>query len=190
MKLKPLFVSTSKYKIEEFKIIVNSRFDFSIINEEYPDIIEIQGTKEEVVIDKAIKAYQMFKRPVIVDDEGLNIVELNGFPGPYLKDFQNTLKNEGMYNIFKKLNATLISYVIYAITYNGIDVFQFYGETEFKPIIYREDKQNDANYWEVITHNSVENNLRLSQLKPEEKNYNWYMRKQAIDKLTEYIKAI
>lgn len=194
MKVKPIFVSTSKPKIEEFKTIVNSRFEYSLVNEEYnnldyPEIIEIQGNIEEVANDKAIRAFQIFKKPVIVDDESLNIVELNGFPGPYLKDFQNSLRNEGMYNFFIKFNCTLISRVIYAVSFDGVNVTQFSGESKFNCIKYRENKEKEANFWEVITHDNI-NNKRLSELSSSEKNYDWYMRKQAIDKLVDYMNSL
>lgn len=48
---------------------------------------EIQGSAEEILIHKAKRAYKIFKRPVLVDDVSVNIGELNGFPGPYMKDF-------------------------------------------------------------------------------------------------------
>lgn len=52
------------------------------------DIAEIQGTKEEVALDKLQKAMVGNEdKIVIIDDTSIEIKALNGFPGPYGKDF-------------------------------------------------------------------------------------------------------
>lgn len=50
------------------------------------DIDEIQGEDPEVVVrDKARKAFELIRKPVIVSDDSWSIPALNGFPGPYMK---------------------------------------------------------------------------------------------------------
>ena len=52
------------------------------------DLDEIQSTKlEEIVESKARQAYDIVKRPVIVDDVGLGFTALDGLPGPFVKFF-------------------------------------------------------------------------------------------------------
>lgn len=47
---------------------------------------EIQSEDPEMVIrDKTHRAYQKFKRPLIVSDDSWSIPALHGFPGPYMK---------------------------------------------------------------------------------------------------------
>lgn len=51
------------------------------------DIDEIQGDNPELIVrDKARKAYELVKQPLIVSDDSWDILGLNGFPGAYMKD--------------------------------------------------------------------------------------------------------
>lgn len=50
------------------------------------DLEEIQDTQlEKVALHKLKQAYELTKKPVIIDDVGLYIEEWNGFPGPLIK---------------------------------------------------------------------------------------------------------
>ncbi|HJJ31074.1 MAG TPA: XTP/dITP diphosphatase [Methanocorpusculum sp.] len=51
---------------------------------------------EEVAHAKAEQAYAVLKRPLIVDDTGLFIEAVNGFPGPYAAYVQDTIGNAGI----------------------------------------------------------------------------------------------
>lgn len=54
------------------------------------DIPEIQAaTTEEVALDKAAKAFEIIKKPLLVSDHGWLVSALKGFPGPYMK-YMNT----------------------------------------------------------------------------------------------------
>lgn len=48
---------------------------------------EIQGDPKEIIRYKLNRAYEIYKHPVLVDDVSVNMEALNGFPGPYQKDF-------------------------------------------------------------------------------------------------------
>lgn len=61
------------------------------------DTIEPQSDSvSEVAKEKARQAYSALKRPLIVDDTGLFIESLNGFPGVYAAYVQDTIGNEGI----------------------------------------------------------------------------------------------
>jgi non-canonical purine NTP pyrophosphatase (RdgB/HAM1 family) len=50
------------------------------------DLPEVQAeTVAEVALAKAKAAYAALKRPVIVEDAGVELLALGGFPGPYIK---------------------------------------------------------------------------------------------------------
>ena len=51
------------------------------------DLIEIQGTSEEIVKYKCKMAFEKLLEPCIVEDVGLAIDGMNGLPGPYIKSF-------------------------------------------------------------------------------------------------------
>ncbi|KAM0673423.1 nucleoside triphosphate pyrophosphohydrolase ham1 [Gurleya vavrai] len=81
------YVSTNLNKFKEF----SSLFPYKIEQEKL-EILEIQGTSEEIAHAKAKKAFKMLQNIgddsiVIVDNVSLEISALNNFPGPYIKYF-------------------------------------------------------------------------------------------------------
>ena len=57
---------------------------------------EPQGTLEEVALSGAKYASRKLDKPVIVEDAGLFIRALNGFPGTYSHFVQDTIGNQGI----------------------------------------------------------------------------------------------
>lgn len=50
------------------------------------ELAEVQAsTTAEVALQKAKAAFEQVKRPVIVEDAGVELVALGGFPGPFIK---------------------------------------------------------------------------------------------------------
>lgn len=72
------------------------RKDIKIIRTDL-DLVEIQAdTVAEVSMNKARQAYEKIKSAVLVDDSGLAIEALNGFPGVYAKYVYSTIGAEGI----------------------------------------------------------------------------------------------
>lgn len=68
------------------------------------DLVEIQADNGEVIAaDKALQAFETFKRPVAVTDDSWNIPGLNGFPGPYMKYINQWFKTEDFLRLTKDL---------------------------------------------------------------------------------------
>lgn len=64
--------------------------------------VEIQSQSlEEIVRVSAVNAYTLLKIPLIMEDSGLFIEALNGFPGPYTNYVRNTIGLEGILNLLK-----------------------------------------------------------------------------------------
>jgi len=185
------FASTNIIKINEFNFLNNNRIDkyFKIEYDKIPDFPEIQGTAEEVAIEKAKNAYKFLKCPCIVDDESFYVDALNGFPGPYLKDYEKSLKAKGIYEVMNKFeNDNCYAQVIYAFTFDGMKVELFKGITYCKAIKPREEYELCEKYWESIV--PIEKKKRFSEIEMNEFNDNWYMRKQAIDLFIKYLDNI
>ena len=69
------------------------------------DIIEPQlNTIEEIALYKAQHAYKKLKKPVIVQDSGLIIKELQDFPGPYTKYVSKTIGCKGILKLLEGSN--------------------------------------------------------------------------------------
>lgn len=89
------FASTNQNKHREVQSILSSKgisVDFAQVN-----LVEIQSDSlEEISKEKARSAFAQVRRPVIVEDDGLFIDALNGFPGQYSSFVYKTIGNEGI----------------------------------------------------------------------------------------------
>ncbi|MEM3442723.1 MAG: XTP/dITP diphosphatase [Candidatus Bathyarchaeia archaeon] len=66
--------------------------------------LEIQSESlEEIAKTSALDAYKRCELPIIVEDAGLFIEALNGFPGPYSSYVYKTIGNIGLLRLMEKL---------------------------------------------------------------------------------------
>ena len=85
MKTKLIIVTGNSLKFKELSSYLNEYF---ICEQAKLDSYnEIQGDPDEILLHKLKAAYEYFQAPVLVDDTSLHFDELNGFPGPYIRDF-------------------------------------------------------------------------------------------------------
>lgn len=85
-----IFVTSNKEKIDSAKRNLNPLgIEFESQN---LHIVEIQSNSmEEIVLDKAQKAYAQLQVPLFVSDHGWSITALKGFPGPYMRSMNDWL---------------------------------------------------------------------------------------------------
>lgn len=75
------FVTSNDNKVREVEAILNMKIQKADI-----DLAEIQSLDvEDVVKDKAVRAYEKIKKPLFVEDTGIYIQSLNNFPGALAK---------------------------------------------------------------------------------------------------------
>jgi XTP/dITP diphosphohydrolase len=113
------FVSTNQNKFLEVQSILSTRsiaVDFSQIH-----LVEIQSDSlEEIAREKAKTAIAKMGRPVIVEDDGLFIDSLAGFPGQYSSFVFRTIGNDGILKLLAR-SAERSAYFSSVIAfYNGI----------------------------------------------------------------------
>lgn len=96
--------NTGKIAILEAELIERSlRNDFQVIKHDI-DLVEIQSDSiADISRYKAQQAWELLKKPVIVNDGGLNIPGLNGFPGAYTKYMITTLGAEAFFKLVHDL---------------------------------------------------------------------------------------
>lgn len=89
---------------------------------------EIQAdTTEEISMDSARKVSLSIKEDFFLEDTGLYIDELNGFPGPYSSFVASTIGNEGILGLMSGKSRT--ARFITIITYHSKgELKQFKGE--------------------------------------------------------------
>lgn len=119
-----LFASSNKNKYEEAKFVL-SKFGINLKFFKY-NLEEIQAdTLDEIALYKVQSAFSQCTKPVIIEDDGLFINSLNGFPGPYSSYVFRTIGNRGVLNLLKsKRNAIFQSVIAYCETKGDVLLFE------------------------------------------------------------------
>lgn len=105
------FASSNQDKFDEARSILS---EFGIDIKLFKcSLEEIQTcTLEEVAQHKANLAYLLCSKPVIVEDAGLFIAALKGFPGPYSSFVFETIGNKGILKMLSKKRSAVFQSVI------------------------------------------------------------------------------
>ncbi len=93
MKPKLFIVTANPMKFNEISSKLSEFYDCEAKIFSEP---EIQGNPEEIIKHKLLRAYDIFRVPVLVDDTSVHLDFLNGFPGPYIKYFWECFTPEEM----------------------------------------------------------------------------------------------
>lgn len=89
-----IFATTNVHKLKEASVILEPK-GFTVLSGS-ADVVEIQSEDPiEVCEDKARKAYEQIGKPLIVDDAGLFVPRLKGFPGTMTSQVADTIGIEG-----------------------------------------------------------------------------------------------
>jgi XTP/dITP diphosphohydrolase len=109
--MKIVFLTGNKNKLLEARNILGK--DITILNKKI-DLDEIQTTSvEDVIKHKILAAYKILKKPVIAEDTGVYIKNMNGFPGALIKFYLDKIGNKGIVKFNGGSNAyaeTIIGY--------------------------------------------------------------------------------
>ncbi len=128
-----LFSTTNKHKIREANEtskIYGIRFEQININYH-----EIRDEKFENIASEGVKyVYKKIKKPVIVEDSGIIIDALNGFPGTFSAYVEKKLGNKGILNLMRDVeerNRTA-RYISAVAFFDGKILKTFVGTVEGK----------------------------------------------------------
>jgi len=95
------FASSNIHKFKEVKKILNTfGINIKFFNCKLKEIQSDSLT--EIANNKAKQAFLMCRKPVLVEDDGLFIDILNGFPGPYSSYVFSTIGNKGILKLLKQ----------------------------------------------------------------------------------------
>lgn len=90
-------VTGNQKKLKEWQAIIPADIELESTS---IDLIEIQSdAPEEIVTDKAKRAYDVVKQPVVVEDVSAGLDKYGGLPGPFVKFFQQRLGGDALYKI-------------------------------------------------------------------------------------------
>ena len=127
------FVSNNIHKYSEIKSILHDRTTDITLNFYKQNIIEIQDDEiEKIAIEKAKSAYNIVKRPIIIEDDGLFINSLNGFPGQYSSFVFKSIGNRGILRLLEGSRARSAFFKSIFVYTNGIITRVFIGQINGK----------------------------------------------------------
>ena len=121
------FASSNMHKFSEAKAVLSNHklthfpFDYNELRYDTPT---------EIAIDAVIEAYRRVKKPIFVEDSGLFIDSLNGFPGTFSAWALKKISLEGILTLLKNKtdrNSHFESSIAY---HDGSNIHVFKGVTE------------------------------------------------------------
>lgn len=125
------FASTNQNKFREVQSILSPhgiQADFM-----QADLLEIQSDSlVEIAREKAKSAYARAERPVIVEDDGLYIDALQGFPGQYASHAFKTIGNAGILKLLEGAQDRSAHFRSVIAYFDGKDVQTFEGRVNGK----------------------------------------------------------
>ena len=161
-----IYATTNKYKLAGARqALAGTGVNLIAPDKILPDVPEIQSDDQAAVsVDKALKYYELLKRPLVVMDSGLFIDELGGFPGVYTKYALDTI---GIDRIIRLLGDNNRAYTQRTITYFDGDKPQTFT-LKLHGILLKEPRgdngRNYDNYFLPDNHNKT-----LAEMTREEK---------------------
>lgn len=95
----PVFITGNKHKADYLSRLIEMPLQHQSIS-----LDEIQSTNlDDIVKCKARQAYEIIKKPVLVEDVSLGFSALDGLPGPFIRFF--TEPKDGLENLCRMLDS-------------------------------------------------------------------------------------
>ncbi len=163
-KQKLIIVTGNKMKFESLSRFMSSYFNCEQGN--FSEYNEIQGEPDEILKHKMLAAFNEFQAPVLVDDVSVHFDMLNGFPGPYAKDFFGAISQ---YEVGRRFEGEKIQTVCrLGICFSPDDFVISVGKVSGVIVKALEDEKN-ANTFDVCV--KIDGtNKRMCEMTPEEKD--------------------
>ncbi|XP_018653280.1 putative inosine triphosphate pyrophosphatase (itpase) (inosine triphosphatase) [Schistosoma mansoni] len=97
------FVTGNPNKLTEFLKIIGEEFAGKVKTVDL-DLPEVQGSVEDVSIQKCLSAFKIINGPVLIEDTALCFKALNGMPGPFIKWFLKAVGPDGLPRMLTDFN--------------------------------------------------------------------------------------
>jgi XTP/dITP diphosphohydrolase len=122
-----VFVTTNYGKFKEVEnILLKYNINIEMINMRK---IEIQDDDlTSIATYAALTSFYAIRKPVLIDDSGLYIEELGGFPGPYSDYVIKKLGLNGVIEIIRRLRSRKATFISALAYYDGKELKVFKGE--------------------------------------------------------------
>lgn len=179
------FVSNSKEKFEEIKLITAAQGEDWDISWKKAEVTEIQEDEEKVLIQKkALEAFRLLRRPVLVEHTALKINAFNKLPGLHTNYFYSKLGCEKIVRFCKcegDFKATVMS--VFCLC-DGKRYYIGIGSEEGEIIRSIDGIDQKSGFgWDVIFTPDKDNPARKTYACLENRKNNHFMRRLAWENL-------
>lgn len=172
------FLSRNEHKISEASTILKS-VGVDLIPVHLP-IDELQSDDVQAIVrNKTLRAFHLLGHPVFVEQTGLFLQDMNGFPGGLTQVFWDTLKKERVVSLFGGGSVTAKTQIGFC---NGQRIFHFEGAIE--GTIAREPRGDDRFQWDCVF---IPEGHKQTFAEMGEKKNEISMRKLALDALAAHL---
>lgn len=169
-----IFATFNNHKVYEINKIINNCKIVSLKDINFTDeIIENENTFIENSLIKCRSVYQRYKKPVLADDSGICVNQLNGDPGVYSARYGSSKFNDKERYHFllnrldrnKDLSASFVCALVLFVSPNRI----YIAQEEIKGLITFDPKGNNGFGYDPIFF-LKEYGKTMAELSDEEKN--------------------
>lgn len=127
-----------------------NKYGIAITQEPHLEIAELQNDDgEPIARHKAVEAFKILQKPVVVTDDAWIIPGLNGFPGPYMKSVSHWFRIEDWLNLTKPLTDRRV-FLRQILVYQDAHE-QMLFSIDVEGLLLRESRGTSANTNQPIT---------------------------------------
>lgn len=174
------FLSRNQHKIAEASTILKS-VGVELVAVHLP-IDEIQSDNVQAIVrNKTLRAFHLLGYPVFVEQTGLFLKELNGFPGGLTQVFWDTLQKERVARLFGGGSVTAKTQIGYC---NGKQILHFEGT--INGTISSEPRGDDSFQWDCVF---IPDGHEQTFSEMGEKKNEISMRKRALDAFATHLES-
>ncbi len=165
------FVSSNIHKFHEVSHIL-SAYKVATVLLKKVDAVEIQDNNiERISRANAIDAFNKSGLPVVVEDAGLFVDSLNGFPGPYSSYVYKTIGNNGILRLLEKSDNRKACFKSVAafLSFKMNEPMHFVGEVKGEII---KERQGDQGFGFDPIFKPLGSSMTFADMSLHEKNQN------------------
>ncbi|MFH0898240.1 MAG: non-canonical purine NTP pyrophosphatase [bacterium] len=126
------YVTGNQGKFEEVNFFISRHSDDIVLKQYHVDLIEEQSLDQKAIaLSKAMQAWHLIKKPLLIDDSGIYFERYNKFPGTLTKFVYYGIGFEGILRlVHDDPRAYFFLYLIYVDGPNSYQIFE--GKCEGK----------------------------------------------------------